>query len=505
MKPLFRILLSLLLLAGVSYGIYRARGFFGNALAENNEAATYTVQRRTLEDRVVERGTVESQHTVYGRCEVPRGGKITFIVPEGTPVEEGDEVVKFQTDEVEADIREKDVQINEAKGKQDEAIQALEIQRNKNATDEAAAKLEYEIAAIDLKKYEKGDFVAEVADLERAIKEAEAELEKVRDEKNNIEILVKKGYRTPQQLREYQLRENTYQFQVERDKQKLRVLVTYEREKKLIELRGKEEETRLKLERAKQTADAEEKKAEGAVSNAENGVKILEQQMQDLIALKEKCTLKAEQNGIVVYANESWYDDSRRIREGTEVWSGRSVYYLPDMKNMQVKANVHESVVDRIKPDQKANIRLDAFNDVKLTGTISKVAGMAASSHSAVQNYETIILIDELPEGLSIKPGMTAEVDILVGTYTDVIAVPVGAITEHFSQSYVYVLNGSNAGRRIVKTGRVTHSFIEITDGLEVGETVALDAYQRGIADFADAEREAGGSSSAAPAEPPGA
>lgn len=62
---------------------------------------------------------------------------------------------------------------------------------------------------IDLKKYEKGDFVADKADLERAIKEAEAALEKVRYEKSNIQILVKKGYRTPQQLREIQLRENT--------------------------------------------------------------------------------------------------------------------------------------------------------------------------------------------------------------------------------------------------------------------------------------------------------
>lgn len=40
-----------------------------------------------------------------------------------------------------------------------------------------------------------------------------------------------------------------------------------------------------------------------------------------------------------------------------------------------------------------------------------------------------------------------------------------------------------------VKTGRMTHSFVEITEGLEVDEIVALDAYQRGTADFADTER----------------
>jgi HlyD family secretion protein len=116
---------------------------------------------------------------------------------------------------------------------------------------------------------------------------------------------------------------------------------------------------------------------------------------------------------------------------------------------------------------------------------------MAASSYSSVQNYETIILIDELPPGLAIKPGMTAEVDILVGTYKDVISVPVGAITEHFERSYVYPVSGATNEPRVVKTGRSTHSFVEITEGLKEGDVVALDAYQLGIRDFAGTEQEA--------------
>ena len=122
---------------------------------------------------------------------------------------------------------------------------------------------------------------------------------------------------------------------------------------------------------------------------------------------------------------------------------------------------------------------------------------MAASSYSSVQNYETIITIDELPDDLDIKPGMTAAVDILVGTYKDVISVPVGAITEHFEQSYVYPVSGGKSERRIVKTGRTTHSFVEITEGLQEGDVVALDAYQLGMKDFAEAEENAQQSSSA--------
>jgi multidrug efflux pump subunit AcrA (membrane-fusion protein) len=145
---------------------------------------------------------------------------------------------------------------------------------------------------------------------------------------------------------------------------------------------------------------------------------------------------------------------------------------------------------------------LDAFSEHKLSGTVSSVAGMAASSYSSVQNYETIIIIDELSSELAIKPGMTAEVDILVGTYEDVISVPVGAITEHFERSYVYGVEEDESRRREVKTGRSTHSFVEITEGLEAGDVVALDAYQLGLKDFANAEKAAQQSPAAEPARP---
>ena len=88
---------------------------------------------------------------------------------------------------------------------------------------------------------------------------------------------------------------------------------------------------------------------------------------------------------------------------------------------------------------------------------------------------------------------MTAEVEILVGIYEDILAIPVGAVTEHFQLSYVYVASGTEFNRRVVKTGRTTHSFVEILEGLEPGDSVAMDAYRRGTNDFASAERKASG------------
>lgn len=490
MKILFRLLLLTVLMGGLGYAVYRVPDLLRGSEAESNASAIHKVQRRTIEDRVVERGTVESQNTVYGKCELPGWqNKIVSIIPEGTIVKKGDVVAQLEAEEVDREIAETEVQLNEARGKLEQSKQELDIQINKGESDIAAAKLELTLADLDLEKYRDGDFKAETADMERAIKEGLALLEKTRDERNNIETLVKKGYRSPQQLREIQLREDSLEFQVERDERKLDVLQTYDHKRKITEFDAKAIEAKRKVARAETTAQAERLKSESAVENAKNAVALHEQQLKEKLAIKDKCRLVAAQDGTVAYANQRWYDQSERIREGTTVRSQQEIYYLPDMNNMQVKATIHESVVDRIHVGQKATIRLDAFSDMKLKGTVSYVSELAASSYSDAKNYDAKIIIEEIPSGMAVKPGMTAEVDILVGTYESVIAVPIGAITEHFQRTFVYVMKGNKGERRAVKTGRMTHSFVEITEGLEVDEIVALDAYQRGTADFADTER----------------
>ena len=77
-------------------------------VAPNKDLLTFVVKKKTLRDTVVERGTLESQETVLGKCEVPgHEHKIVFIVPEGSVVKKGDEVVKFSSDGIDKLIAER--------------------------------------------------------------------------------------------------------------------------------------------------------------------------------------------------------------------------------------------------------------------------------------------------------------------------------------------------------------------------------------------------------------
>ena len=496
--PFVRLGFGVVLLVAISFGLFELYRRVKPVTASESDVMRHAVQRRTLEDTVIERGTVESQNTVYGKCELPGSeSSIVFIVPEGTLVAKGDVIVKLESAKIDQQIALKRIALNEAEGKLKEAQQNLIAKRNEGEGKIVTAKRELEIARIDVEKYRDGDSKAEESELLRLIADGQAQLQKIQDERSNIEVLVKKGYRSPEQLDEYRLRVNSFTKAVERDKQKLNNLKLFDYKLKMTTFQGKESDAGTKVIREGSTAEAEIEKAESAIASAKNLVALHQSELDELIKTLAKCEMTAPQDGTVAYANQPWFDASQKIRTGSKVYQQRDIFFLPDMLNMQVKLRVHESIINRIKKDQTVTIRLDAFPDVKLNGSISYVAELAASSFDDAKSYDATVLIKEIPEGISLKPGMTAEVEILIGTYEGILAIPVGALTEHFQLSYVYIAKGNDFTRKIVKTGRTTHSFVEIVEGLEPDDLVAMDAYRRGTSDFASSERKAGANPSA--------
>ena len=73
------------------------------------------------------------------------------------------------------------------------------------------------------------------------------------------------------------------------------------------------------------------------------------------------------------------------------------------------------------------------------------------------------------------KPGLSAEVEIIVDTLEDVLQAPLQAVSAHKGEQVCFVVGaGRDAERRVVETGAFSDSFIEIKKGLEEGEVVLL-------------------------------
>ena len=92
-----------------------------------------------------------------------------------------------------------------------------------------------------------------------------------------------------------------------------------------------------------------------------------------------------------------------------------------------------------------------------------------------VQEYSTIVAIDGEQTGL--KPGMTAEAQILVTHQQDVLKVPVAAIVERNGKYLAWVSSGGRGEpeERTLKIGATDDNFVVVTEGLSEGEDVVLN------------------------------
>src|SRR5262249_24823417 len=139
---------------------------------------TALVTRGDLPIVVTERGDLESSKTITAKCEVEFSGeqqrspglKVISILPEGTHVKKGDVVVELDSDKLKRTLAEQEVKYNTAQGKFEAASQEHEVQKNKAESEVAKSKLALKLADLDLVKYVKGEYLADLDEKKGAIK-----------------------------------------------------------------------------------------------------------------------------------------------------------------------------------------------------------------------------------------------------------------------------------------------------------------------------------------------
>ena len=209
------------------FGIYWVANSWG--LSPSARAAedipTMVVKRMNLRDKVVEEGSLESQSTVTGQCQIDHHeNKIIFLAPEGSLVKKGQVVTKFDDSQFQEYVSERVTRVNTALAAVEAARQQLVVQKDENESTIRAAEQAVEFAELDLKKYEDGDYKVTRSGMEFEISESETNLEKVRRKMENVRALVKRGFSNAEAYLEAQQQVRSAEIRVTRDRQKLATL-----------------------------------------------------------------------------------------------------------------------------------------------------------------------------------------------------------------------------------------------------------------------------------------
>ncbi|MCA9217405.1 MAG: TolC family protein [Planctomycetales bacterium] len=403
-----------------------------------SQSSTYTVEEGELLVTVTEDGNVESANNIDIKCKVAGGSSILWIVEDGKEVKAGDKLVELDAASLEDEIAAQQIAYNKAK--------TAVIQAEKN----------HEVAKISVREYLEGTYVQELEVAETQITIAEENLRSAKNSLNYSERMFQRGYISELELESQQFAVKRAQLELNSANTAKKVLEEFTKPKMLEELQS-----------AVDTAAATMESEQAAFTVEENKLNRLKTQI-------DNCTILAPQDGMVVYANERGgrfgQQGNSTIEEGATVRDLQTILRLPDLAQMQVKVNVHETKVEEIQLDMRARVNVQGR---ELVGYVTSIANQPESTsffQGNVKEYATKVKVEGEPEGL--KPGMTAEVEILVAHLKGVKTVPVSCIVEKRNQFYCWVVNGGEPEKRLVELGLTNDQVVEVKSGLEVGEQV---------------------------------
>lgn len=180
--------------------------------------------------------------------------------------------------------------------------------------------------------------------------------------------------------------------------------------------------------------------------------------------------VKSSMAGIVV---KRYLDAGAMVSPASQsVGMGTAIVAIGDIKQLKVTVNVVEQDIGRVKEGQPAEITVEAFPDEIFTGKVYNISPVAdPASHAC----KVEIMVNN-PAG-RIKPGVTAGVNIIVGTHNNVVIIPRETLLRKMNDTLVYAIAGGQVARRVVKTGYDDGKNLEITDGLKSGEIIAASDF----------------------------
>ena len=450
---------------------------------------TAPATRGELVVTVTEKGELEAIDAVGVLNELEGIGKLVSIVPEGTQVKKGDVVAQLDADElVKLSNKQRSIlQAAESKVKETESELAQARIKEGSEIDEAESKMEQ--AKIAQKKYTavKGEYTKELKKLQGALELAKRELVEAQDELEFTRKQVKRGFGDLGAVRSRELGVKEKEFRVGTAEDELGVLENFTREEQETKLRFEAKNAEAKLKATKETQKSLVQKAADTLANARSTRDIEKEALDRVQKQIDQCVIKAPTDGMVIYSSRRWYGEAGQIRPGATLQYQQPIFSLPDFTRMRVTTKIHESQVKKLAAGQSANLRLESMPNRPLTGTVSKVGTVGQNDGywgSKIKAYETLINLDHVPTDAGLKPGMSAEVRILVRKVADALLVPVSSVAEVDGKKVVYVVRGRGVERREVETADENEQFVQITDGLTDGEAVALDARTRAAADL---------------------
>jgi cobalt-zinc-cadmium efflux system membrane fusion protein len=214
------------------------------------------------------------------------------------------------------------------------------------------------------------------------------------------------------------------------------------------------------------TAEAEFKLAEANLEAAEKSLHVLgfsEEQVQEISRKHEihpTVALVAPIAGKVVNAE---------VVLGAMVDQATAIVTIVNPRRLWVEAGVYEKDLAKVKIGKKVEIVVPAYPDQVFHGTVTGIGDVVD------EQTRTITVRSEVAnDDLRLKPGMFADLSIMLNGDGPMVVVPAAAVLEDGAGKIVFVRQGDAFARRDVETHAIEGDEVQIVRGLKVGDEVVV-------------------------------
>jgi len=166
----------------------------------------------------------------------------------------------------------------------------------------------------------------------------------------------------------------------------------------------------------------------------------------------------------------------RYVKFAEHVTSGQPLFRLADFDPLLCPIQVPERELSSLRKGQRAHLTVEAWPGERFDARVLRISPVV---NAATGTIKVTLQVDVLGR---LRPGMFASVYVETASHDGVRVIPKAALSLDSIGDTVFVVDGNTASRRAVRLGFREGDFVEILDGVEIGERVVMVG-QDGLAD----------------------
>lgn len=472
---------AVVLIAGVAVGGYYMTNQ-GDSGEPVQSAALVAAETDSFEITATATGELEAASQVEVSNPLQTRSTIIELVKEGTMVEPGDLLVQLNIDELDNRLRQEELAVVSARNDLEQAQSSLKIQRSENSSRLEDAQLKVQLAKLALERWEKGEVAKRREQLRIAQEKAERELDRLERKVIKSRELFGQEFLSADELERDEISFTEAKSNLAISLLDIEIYEQYQYPEDQKTKQSDVTNAEAALSRVIEENAINLRNRQVAVETRQEQLRLREEKLAELKEQVEAATIKAPTGGLVVYAStiensrRSWGNDGP-LSVGQEVRPNELLVVLPDTSEMVASVRVHEALAGRVRPGQRATIKVEAVGK-RFSGIVRSIGVLAESGGWRDPNrreYTVKIGLEAGQDGLAdIKPSMRCDGEIVLGTVEEAITVPIQSVFTDGGVQFVYTPEGQRFNKTPIRVGRRSSTHAEILAGLDAGTRVLI-------------------------------